>query len=97
MNYTIRMLSIYQIEQLKELFGMYNVEKIGRIEETGDLLIEYKDGIEQDAVMKTISIPAKPKDATNVIGCTYPNCDCMKRTGGLDQKFECLKQKEATK
>jgi len=50
---TVRFLSNYQMEQLKEMFSKHIIDKIGREDESGDLFIRY-------GVMKTKSIPSKP-------------------------------------
>jgi hypothetical protein len=57
---TLRVLSQHQIEQLKEMFSKYTIEKVGRVDETGDLFIEYRGGDGWDGVMKSKSIPKKP-------------------------------------
>lgn len=60
---TVRFLSNYQVEQLKEMFARHIIDKIGREDESGDLFIRYRGGTDfgdWDGVMKTKSIPSKP-------------------------------------
>lgn len=57
---TVRTFSDYQIVELKKMFDFYIIEKIGRIDESGDLFIQYRGGDGYEGVVKSTSIPMNP-------------------------------------
>lgn len=74
-TYTIKILSEYQLQKLKEAFTDKNIHKLAIVLDTSDIVIEYTDGSgpnEWEGIMNTMAISAsKENSATNKPGWQY--------------------------
>lgn len=64
---TIRILSAFQVEELKKAFYDKDIHKIGYTLETGKIFIEYSGGTgpnDWDGVMNTMAIPIRKEEET---------------------------------
>lgn len=54
---TIRQLSLHQIEQLRAYFYISEIQNIGVVFETGDVIIEFRLHYQEFATIETRTIP----------------------------------------